>query len=497
MREVLIPTGAAVVLNTLQENGFDAYVVGGCVRDSLLGLTPKDWDICTSATPDDVKRCFDGRKLVETGIQHGTITVFIGGAGFEVTTFRTDGEYSDNRRPDSVEFVGDIRRDLSRRDFTMNAMAYNDEVGLVDPFNGRLSLRNKVISCVGNPDDRFGEDALRILRALRFASVYDLAISPHTAMSIHRNAGALKHIAKERINQELCKLLRGDGVLYVLQMYHDVMAKIIPELADCIGFNQNNRFHQYDVYDHIAHAVANYQGDDDVVNLALLFHDIGKPVSYSEDEKGGHFHHHNIPGAEMTRANMDRLRFDHKTRDDVVELVYHHDALVAPTGRSVRKWLNKLGEKQFFRLMDVRLADMLAHTEGTQDEKIEQRTRIIEIAKQIIAANQCFSLKDLAVNGNDVIRDGIPEGPMVGAALQVALDGVIEERVTNDKQELLDYIHAYMEFIRKNTDVPLSETEPFCPFYSGGYCDVAFSQSCYSCEIPMQDWQFVKFSRRD
>ena len=487
MREILIPSGASIALNTLRENGFDAYVVGGCVRDSLLGLAPKDWDICTSATPDEVKHCFSERKIVETGVQHGTVTVCIGEASFEITTLRTDGVYSDNRRPDSVEFVGDIILDLSRRDFTMNAMAYNDELGLIDPFDGQSSIRDRVISCVGDPEDRFGEDALRILRALRFASVYDFSISAHTAMSIHRNSGALRHIAKERINQELCKLLRGDGVLYVLQSYHDVFTKIIPELAECVGFTQNNCFHQYDVYDHIAHAVANYRGDDDVVNLALLFHDIGKPRCYSEDERGGHFHYHNIPGAEITRSNMNRLRFDHTTRNDVVELVYYHDASVAPTCRSVRRWLNKLGEKQFLRLMDVKLADMLAHTDGTQDVRIEQRNQILEIAKQVIESNQCFSLKDLAVNGNDVIRDGIPEGPMVGIALQVALDGVIEETVPNRKQELLDYIHAYMGFVRKYVDIPLSESEPFCPFCGVGYCSVAFSSYCYSCEVPMQD----------
>lgn len=488
MRDVLIPAGAAVILDTLRENGFEAYVVGGCVRDSLLGRTPKDWDICTSATPNDVERCFSGRKIVETGIQHGTVTVFVGSVGFEVTTFRTDGKYSDNRRPDSVEFVTDIELDLSRRDFTMNAMAYNDEVGLVDPFGGKESIQNRVISCVGNPDDRFSEDALRIMRALRFASTYEFSISPHTAMSIHRNARLLNNIAAERINWELCKLLRGNGVLYVLQTYSDVISVIIPELSECIGFDQNNRFHQYDVYEHIAHAVSNYKGDDDVVNVALLLHDVGKPRCYSENERGGHFYNHSIPSGAIAEEVVSRLRFDSQSQHDISELVFNHDATIEPNTRTVKKWLNKLGEKQFFRLMDLRLADIQAHAEGTQGSRVERRAKAVELAKEIIAKNQCFTVKNLAVSGKDVMADGIPQGPMVGAALKAALDGVINDKVLNEKQALLDYIQSYMAFIRNKTDVPVSETEPFCPFSFCGYCNVAYSDYCYTCDEPRKEF---------
>lgn len=488
MREVLIPKGAAIILDTLRDNGFEAYVVGGCVRDSLLGRVPKDWDICTSAMPNDVERCFSGRKIVETGVQHGTVTVFVDGVGFEVTTFRTDGKYSDNRRPDSVEFVNDIELDLSRRDFTMNAMAYNDEVGLVDPFGGMESIQNKVIACVGNPDDRFSEDALRIMRTLRFASTYEFSISPNTAMSIHRNAELLNNIAAERINLELCKLLKGNGVLCVLQTYSDVISVIVPELAQCVGFNQNNRFHQYDVYEHIAHAVSHYKGDDDVVNVALMLHDVGKPLCYSEDERGGHFYNHASTSGAITEKVVSRLRFDSQSKHDIVELVFNHAATIEPNARTVKKWLNKLGEKQFFRLMDLRLADIQAHAEGTQSSRLERRDKAVELARKILASNQCFTIKDLAINGKDVMQTGIQEGPIVGAALNVALEGVINDRVQNEKQELLLYICKFICFVQEHMDVYPFTIESFCPFLRGGYCTYAHSDKCYSCEIPMEEW---------
>lgn len=488
MYDVLIPVAPSVILDTLHQHGFAAYVVGGCVRDSLLGRTPKDWDVCTSATPNDVERCFSGHKIVETGIQHGTVTVFIGGAGIEVTTFRTEGEYSDHRRPDNVEFVSDVTLDLSRRDFTMNAMAYSNETGLIDPFHGEESIKSKTISCVGNPDERFQEDPLRIMRAIRFASDYGFAINAHTAMSIHRNAKLLEQISAERINSELCKILRGKDVLLTLLTYWDVLTVIIPELSDCIGFDQNNRFHQYDVYEHIVHSVANYTGDDDVVNVALLLHDIGKPRCYTENETGGHFYQHQIPSYSIALDVVSRLRFDGQNQHDIAELVLFHNDSIEPTPRAVKKWLNKLGEKQFFRLMDMRLADIMAHAEGTQESKIEKRNAIVKLAHEIIASNQCFTVKDLAINGTDVMADGIPQGPMVGAALKTALDGVINDKVPNEKQELLDYIQSYMDFIRNRTDVPVSETEPFCPFSFCGYCNAAYSDYCYICDEPRKEW---------
>ena len=479
---VLVPAGAQLLLDKLNANGYEAYVVGGCVRDSILGLEPHDWDICTSATPEEVKRCFDGYRVLETGIEHGTVTVFVTReTGYEITTFRIDGEYSDNRRPDSVEFVSSLLEDLSRRDFKMNAMAYSMKSGLIDPFGGITDLAIGIISCVGNPDERFREDALRILRALRFASVYGLTIDAETEKSIHNNAGLLKNISAERINAELCRLLCGENVLYVLLSFSDVFSTIIPQLGPCVGFDQNSRFHQYNVYDHIAHAVANYEGYDVIVKMALLLHDIGKPLCYTEDERGGHFYDHAIPSYALSQDVLSELRFDKKSQKQIAELVRYHDTIIDPAKRSVRKWLNRLGTEQFFRLMDLRIADILAHKEGTQQNRLDKYERVRAAALEILAQNQCFTVKDLAITGKDVMNDGIPQGPLVGAALHVALAAVIAEKVSNEKQALLDLIHQYMGWVRRAIDVPPKETEPFCMFCPC-YCDAAYSDSCYSCE---------------
>lgn len=263
MNEIHMPIGAKSIIQWLQSSNYEAYIVGGCVRDSLIGLIPKDWDICTSATPMEVKRYFAdcGIRTIDTGIKHGTVTVNMEEDGaYEVTTFRIDQEYSDHRHPDNVLFTDNIFQDLSRRDFTINAMAYNQN-GLIDPFNGYEDLKNGVISCVGNPDDRFQEDSLRILRAMRFASVYGFQIDEKTSLSIHKNKNLLNHVAAERVREELCKMVCGQGVLSVLLEYADVISTIIPEMVPCIGFDQNNRFHQYTVYEHIAHAVSNYGGE--------------------------------------------------------------------------------------------------------------------------------------------------------------------------------------------------------------------------------------------
>ena len=440
MCNIKMPDRAEKIISTLLDNGFDAYIVGGCVRDSLLGIQPNDWDICTSAKPEEVKSCFAGNRIIETGLKHGTVTVVIGDDQYEVTTFRVDGDYSDCRRPDSVEFVGDIREDLARRDFTMNAMAYNGRDGLVDPFGGVESLHKRLVSCVGDPNDRFNEDALRILRALRFSSVFGFQIEDKTSDAIHKNAGLLNNISAERINVELCKLLSGKDVLRVLLNYPDVISTIIPELKPCVGFEQHNKYHQYTVYDHIAHAVANYRGIDIMVRVALLLHDIGKPLCYTEDENGGHFYGHDIPSSELAAQVLSRLRFDNESQRIITELVRYHDTAIEPTRRSVRRMLNKLGIDQFFRFMAVRLADIQAHTEGTQELRIINHNATLSLAWDIIRRNQCFTMKDLAVNGDDVMAFGIPEGKLVGKILKAALNAVIDGELPNDRAALLSFI---------------------------------------------------------
>ena len=446
MFKIDISMKADIIVMYLWVAGYDAYVVGGCVRDSLLGKEPHDWDICTDASPEQVRSVMNKWKLktIDTGIKHGTITVVNDGDTFEVTTFRVDGEYSDNRRPDTVEFVDDITEDLSRRDFTINAMAYNDKDGLVDPFNGQEDLKSKLICCVGHPDDRFREDALRILRALRFASTYGFKIEEKTAAAIHRNKDLLKNISAERIRDELCKMLCGKGVLDILLEYKDVIAVIIPELEPCIGFDQNNPYHIYDVYDHIAHAVANYKGSNISIKMALLLHDIGKPECYTEDHNGGHFHGHGVPSAYMAQGVVQRLRFDNKTIDEVIKLVLYHDAIIHPNTRSVKKWMNKIGPDVLDKLFRVRVADIDAQSELDRASRVSDCDKAYGIAQYIEFENQCFQLKDLAVNGHDILALGVDPGPRVGEVLSWLLAQVMDEKIANEYDALIKEANRYL-----------------------------------------------------
>lgn len=442
-----MPDEVTHLIDILDWAGYDSYIVGGCVRDSFLDKTPHDWDICTAADPRKVLTILDLHKIksIETGLQHGTVTAHIDGNNYEITTFRIDGEYSDNRRPDSVRFVRDVKADLARRDFTINAMAYSAWEGLVDPFGGYADLRDSIIRCVGNPDDRFQEDALRILRALRFASTYGFAIEEKTAMAIHRNKDLLKNISAERIRSELCKLLCGEGVLDILLEYKDVITVIIPELESCIGFDQNNPYHIYDVYDHIAHAVANYKGTDISIKMALLLHDIGKPECYTEDEKGGHFHGHSVPSMRIAKGVMDRLKFDNKTKQEVVDLVLYHDSDIYPGTRSVRRWLNKIGAVMLDELLDVKMADIRAHSTINRSERIGICIDISDIAGEIEQESQCFTMKQLAINGHDVMNLGVEPGPKVGEILDHLLNKVIEEELENDHTILIEEAERYLK----------------------------------------------------
>lgn len=438
MCNINIPAGARQIIQMLEHNGYEACVVGGCVRDSLLGLKPHDWDICTSATPKDVYTCFSNKRIVGTGLKHGTVTILMADGGYEVTTFRIDDAYSDGRHPDSVAFTSNVEDDLARRDFTINAMAYNDSVGLIDPFHGEKSLRDNEISCVGNPVDRFSEDALRIMRALRFASTYGFHIDHDTKTAIHQLAPTLCNISPERINAELCKLLCGKGVLNILLMYSDVITTIIPEMRPCVGFEQNNPYHQYDVYSHIAHAVANYTGDDISVKVALLLHDIGKPQCYTEDERGGHFHGHGVPDHDIADVVTKRLRFDNKTRNEILELVLYHDAVIEPTPKTVRRWLNKIGKERFCQLLRIRMADIQAHAVNTQTSRIARCNALGAIMDDVIAKDQCFSMKDMALSGKDILSMGVPEGIRVGNILRTLLDEVISGDLPNRHDVLVE-----------------------------------------------------------
>jgi len=435
-----IPTGADQLLRVLQEEGFDAFVVGGCVRDGLLGITPHDWDITTSATPEEVHSVLSSFSIYDTGIKHGTVSVRASdGELYEVTTFRMDGEYLDNRHPESVSFVRDIVKDLARRDFTVNAMAYSPKTGLIDPFGGRSDLENNILRCVGNPDKRFNEDGLRILRALRFASVYCFDIEADTAVSLIKNRALLNNISAERVSSELVKLLCGDRAFKILVGYKDVILQIIPELWPCVHFAQHSKWHDYSVYTHIAHSVAAYQGDDPVIKLTMLLHDIAKPDCFVLDEQGrGHFPYHAENGEKIAYDILTRLKFDSYTRDTVCQLIRLHDRQIDPTRRACRRLLNQTGADLAYKLLEVKKADTLAQSEYAKDQKIPEFKKVRELIGDILSAGNCFSIKDLQINGSDLISElGMAPGKEIGVVLQKLLDGVIDEKVENAHDALL------------------------------------------------------------
>ena len=433
-----IPADVNELIHTLQNNGNSAYIVGGCVRDSILDRTPHDWDICTSATPSEMLEIFKDKKIIETGLQHGTVTVVVNGEPYEITTYRIDGIYLDNRRPDTVIFTDKLVEDLRRRDFTINAMAYNDEEGLIDPFNGMEDIKYKKISCVGRAEDRFREDALRILRAIRFAAQLEFTIMPGTDREIHKQYKNLENISIERINSEFCKIASSDDFCVELLLYKDVFSLFIPELKDMFDFPQNNPWHIWDVFGHTIHAVEYCDSDDLVVRLAVFFHDFGKPHSYQDGEDGiRHFKGHGKVSADMTDSIMKRLRFDNETRNNVVELVYYHDATFEVGKKYVKRWLNKIGEKQFRRLLQVKKADNKAQNLELSSDRIKELSEIEALIDEVLQEDECFSLKDLAVNGNDLIGVGYKSGTELGNTLNKLLQLVIDGDCPNEKEKLL------------------------------------------------------------
>lgn len=436
-----MPKEVEEIIGHLNNAGYEAYVVGGCVRDSIMEKTPHDWDICTSATPEVVKSLFS--HTTDYGMKHGTITVFVNKEGYEITTFRAETDYSDHRHPDTVEFVTDLKSDLSRRDFTINALAYNNESQLIDMFNGLDDIRNQIIRCVGNADERFKEDALRILRALRFAATLGFDIEDKTSEAIHYNVHLLKNIAEERKRDELMKLLGGNYTTKILLEYSDVIAEVIPEIQLCVGFNQNNRYHCYDVYEHMVHAVEN--GITPIEKFALLIHDIGKPHCYTEDKKGGHFYGHPAISEEIAKNVVSHLKFDNDSKKTILELVKYHDIEIPITKKSVLKLLNRLGEERALQLMDVKLADILAHAPGTQDALIEKWKIFNRLLGEVLVEGNCFSRKNLAVNGNDIKALGVSEGPEIGRIIQTLMGEVMSEQLANEKEVLLNRANELKE----------------------------------------------------
>ena len=434
-----VPTPVNYIIHELEKCGHEAYIVGGCVRDSVLGRKPHDYDICTSATPDEILQAFPNEEIIPTGLQHGTVTILINKEPFEVTTYRIDGDYSDNRRPDNVTFTKNLVEDLRRRDFTINAMAYNPKTGLIDPFNGMEDIKYKKIRCVGSAEDRFNEDALRILRAIRFEAQLNFAGLPETMFEIERQYERLKNISIERINSEFCKIVASEQFCVELVLYPNVFSLFIPELKDLVGFQQNNPYHAYDVFNHMVHAIERCESDDLVVRLAVFFHDFGKPHSYQDGEDGiRHFKGHGKVSADITDSIMKRLRFDNETRNNVVELVYYHDATFDVGKKYVKRWLNKIGEKQFRRLLEVRKADIKGQKPDYEKSRIDKVNNIENILEEILQEQECFSLKDLAVNGNDVKKTmNLKEGKDVGYWLNEILKRVMDGELKNDRDDLI------------------------------------------------------------
>ena len=492
----LPPTPAREALSRLTAAGFEAWLVGGCVRDALLGREPGDWDIATSALPEQTEAVFAGARIIETGLKHGTVTVLLGGTDrggqraaawdqaalqggndkdrkvlpLEITTFRTEAGYSDHRHPDSVAFTRSLEEDLARRDFTINAMAQNQRGETVDLFGGLDDLKNRIIRCVGDPYARFDEDALRILRALRFASQLDFGIDPATAEAAFALKDSLALVSRERIAVELTKLLLGPAVRRIVTEYWPILAVPLPELAPMAGLDQRSPYHCYDVLEHSA-AAAEATPPDKITRWAALLHDAGKPACFTLDEAGrGHFYGHAKPGTEIARAALTRLKFDRDTIHRVSRLVELHDypidPPVEPVGggvldapqvsasggfgasrtppptkisaaeRAVRRLIGKLGEADFFRLLDLKRADALAHHPDYRG-RAAACERLAALARALLDQPPCFTVRDLAVNGNELLALGFPKGPALGKTLNALLEAVLNGELPNEKAALL------------------------------------------------------------
>ena len=435
--KINIPENAKMILDALHGAGFEAYIVGGCVRDAILGRDPQDWDITTNAHPEEVKGLF--KRTIDTGIEHGTVTVMVGKEGYEVTTYRIDGKYEDFRHPKDVVFTRDLTEDMRRRDFTINAMAYNDEEGLIDKFGGEDDLKEGIIRCVGSPYERFSEDALRIMRAVRFSAQLGYEIEEETAKAISELSPNLANISAERIQTELIKLITSDHPDRVRTAYELGITKVIlPEFDSCMETEQHNKHHMYSVGEHIIHSLDNV-GPDKILRLTMLFHDIAKPVTIKTDEDGvDHFKGHAALGSKMAHDIFRRLKFDRDTMDRVCNLIVYHDDRYPADARCVRRAMNRVGEEDYPLLFDIRYADVMAQSDYKRDEKLALIRETKEVYEKVLKERDCVSLKDLSVKGGDLIALGIKPGKEIGEILNAMLFDVIEEPSHNTKEYLLE-----------------------------------------------------------
>lgn len=438
------PAPVQTALNTLCGAGYEAFIVGGCVRDALRGAEPHDWDCTTNAKPDEICACFRDFHVIETGLQHGTVTVVIEHMPIEITTYRIDGVYADHRRPDSVTFTDSLTDDLARRDFTVNAMAYHPERGLIDPYGGADDLQAKIIRCVGSPHDRFNEDGLRILRAMRFASVLDFTIEHDTADAVHALKSLLHHISAERIDTELTKLLCGIGAERVLTDFADVLFTVLPELEPMHGFDQQNPHHDYDVYTHTLKAAAACPPEP-ILRWAALLHDSGKPHTFTKDERGGHFYGHAAVSKEIARRALNAMKCDRKRHDRVLLLVEKHDMVMNGTDKQLKRIVRQIGDEAAEQLLLLHKADVTAQAACHRAERIEESDRLLQMLAELRAADACMSLKQLAVTGGDLLAIGIPQGKTIGETLNRLLESVIEGDLPNEHDALLAAAKKFIE----------------------------------------------------
>ena len=437
--KIQLPEKVNTIIQTLQEYGYEAYAVGGCVRDSLLGREPGDWDITTSASPEETKKLF--ARTVDTGIEHGTVTVLLGKEGFEVTTYRIDGKYEDSRHPTEVIFTRNLREDLLRRDFTINAMAYNDTEGIVDIFGGMDDLKRKIIRCVGNARERFGEDALRIMRGVRFAAQLGFSLEKETKEAMTELAPTLEKISAERIQTELVKLLVSDSPELIREAYHlGITAVILPEFDEMMRTGQETKYHRYDVGEHTVQAVCNVPPDK-VLRLTMLLHDVAKPEMKTVDADGtAHFKGHDIRGEQKAKEILRRLKFDNDTIHKVTKLVRWHDYRMPAEKKNVRKAMSKISAELFPMYLLVKRADILAHSMYRREEELENLSGLQKCYEEIVADHECVSLKQLAVTGTDLIGIGMKPGKQIGEVLNELLRIVLEYPEFNNKEHLLRFV---------------------------------------------------------
>ena len=437
MMEIKLPTDVKMIIDRLCGSGYDGYAVGGCVRDSLMGAAPHDWDLTTDALPDEIERIFADYKTLDIGKRFGTIAVMVNAELYEITTYRVDGAYSDARHPDAVSFSDRLRDDLARRDFTVNAMAYNDREGLVDPYGGARDLSDGVIRCVGVPAERFGEDALRILRALRFAATLGFTIEPETSKAILSQRTLLNTIAAERIRDELLKLLCGDQADFILRRYRSVIAVLIPELKGTFDFEQHSKHHNRDVYRHTVAAVRNVEPEP-LLRVTMLFHDIGKPLAQTTDKHGiCHYRNHPKIGAAMTREILRRLCMPNAFIDEVCTMIRYHDERFKPEPVMLKGYLKLLGADMMLKLMLIQRADILAQSMYLRAEKLSNLAAVSDELRRIITSEECYSLRQLAVSGADLLHIGYASGIRIGQTLDQLLDKVIAGELPNEKEALI------------------------------------------------------------